>query len=159
VRPGRLVGPVQPGGNYPDIELTKKHSDVQRGIEPIYQEAIHTPPPQGPGKKTYAASAREAHCADKTTGSTSPRRRRVVHSRFRRPGALSTARGHVQARVAQKQLEVLEASGTGEELGSVNLGLLAVQAVNQATKPPCSSPPPPRLLASAGGLASRSFKL
>jgi hypothetical protein len=27
---------VQPGGNYPGIEPVKKHSDVQRGIEPIY---------------------------------------------------------------------------------------------------------------------------
>jgi hypothetical protein len=31
-----LVVPVQPGGSYPDIEPVKKHSDVQRGIEPIY---------------------------------------------------------------------------------------------------------------------------
>jgi hypothetical protein len=30
VRPDRLVVPVQPGGNYPDIEPVKKHSDVQR---------------------------------------------------------------------------------------------------------------------------------
>jgi hypothetical protein len=35
VRPDRLVVPVQPGGSYPDIEPVKKHSDVQRGIEPI----------------------------------------------------------------------------------------------------------------------------
>jgi hypothetical protein len=35
--PGRLVVPVQPDGNYSDIEPVMKHSDVQRGIEPIYQ--------------------------------------------------------------------------------------------------------------------------
>jgi hypothetical protein len=27
---------VQPDGNYPDIEAVEKHSDEQRGIEPIY---------------------------------------------------------------------------------------------------------------------------
>jgi hypothetical protein len=44
--PGRLVVPVQPDGNYPDIEPVEKHSDVQRGIEPIYQ----SPKPQGDGR-------------------------------------------------------------------------------------------------------------
>jgi hypothetical protein len=34
--PGHLVVPVQPDGNYPDIEPVMKHSDVQRGIGPIY---------------------------------------------------------------------------------------------------------------------------
>jgi hypothetical protein len=50
--------PVQPGGNYPDIEPVKKHSDVQRGIEPICHylawgsaNALNSSPP-GSGERT-----------------------------------------------------------------------------------------------------------
>jgi hypothetical protein len=34
---------LQPGGNYPDTEPVKKHSDVQRGIEPIYRRLATAP--------------------------------------------------------------------------------------------------------------------
>jgi hypothetical protein len=38
--PDHLVVPVQPDGNYPDIEPVEKHSDVQRGIEPICHPVV-----------------------------------------------------------------------------------------------------------------------
>jgi hypothetical protein len=38
--PDHLVVPVQPDGNYPDIESVMKHSDVQRGIGPISHSKI-----------------------------------------------------------------------------------------------------------------------
>ena len=56
VRPDRLVVPVQPGGNYPGIEPVKKHSDVQRGIEPVYQSAWSTDPACGRWENVAAES-------------------------------------------------------------------------------------------------------
>jgi hypothetical protein len=73
VRPDRLVVPVQPGGNYPDIEPVKKNSDVQRGIEPIYQ------PKGGMCRKRGRQRALQA-------GSASRRRKRA--SLYQHPGCL-----------------------------------------------------------------------
>ena len=55
--PDRLVVPAPPpDGNCPDIEAVMKHSDVQRGIEPVYQSAWSTDPACGRWENAAAES-------------------------------------------------------------------------------------------------------
>jgi hypothetical protein len=70
VRHDRLVVPVQPGGSsYPDIEPVKKHRDMQRGIEPIYQSAWPTGPACG-RRENAAAESKQISGWFRSTSST-----------------------------------------------------------------------------------------
>ena len=51
---GRASPP--PDGNCPDIEAVMQHSDVQRGIEPVYQSAWSTDPACGRWENAAAES-------------------------------------------------------------------------------------------------------